>query len=355
VKRRGFLAVPLALFSPRALADVPYPHVEPGHPLRFPRDHGSHPDFRVEWWYVTGWLADRAGNAYGVQVTFFRLRPRVAEDNPSAFAPSQLLFAHAALADPRYTRLRHDQRAARAGFGLAEAREDTTQVFIGDWSLALVDDVYQAKIAARDFALDLAFSAAPSVLLNGDAGYSRKGPLPRQASFYYSRPQLSATGTIAIEGNALAVDGHAWLDHEWSSDVMAPDAAGWDWAGINFADGGALMAFRMRDKAGGTLWAGGTQRTADGRVRALAPGDVRFIPRRTWRSPRTGVEYPVAMTLHAGGAEYALDPLLDDQEQDSSASTGAIYWEGAVRASVAAGESGRGYLELTGYGAPLRL
>ena len=115
------------------------------------------------------------------------------------------------------------------------------------------------------------------------------------------------------------------------------------------------MAFRMRDKAGGTLWAGGTQRTADGRVRALAPGDVRFIPRRTWRSPRTGVEYPVAMTLHAGGAEYALDPLLDDQEQDSSASTGAIYWEGAVRASVAAGESGRGYLELTGYGAPLRL
>ncbi|MEO8675654.1 MAG: lipocalin-like domain-containing protein [Casimicrobiaceae bacterium] len=354
MKRRGFFALPLALFAPFAFADGGYPPVEPGHPLRFPRDHGSHPDFRVEWWYVTGWLADGQGNEYGVQVTFFRHRPRVAEDNPSAFAPRQLLFAHAALADPGFKRLRHDQRAARIGFGLAEASEDSTRIVIGDWSLSLVEDVYRTKIAARDFALDLAFSAAPSVLLNGDAGYSRKGPLPRNSSFYYSRPQLSATGTIAIEGKAVAVNGRAWLDHEWSSDVMAPAAAGWDWAGINFADGGALMAFRMRDKSGGALWAGGTQHSAEGRVRALAPGDVRFIPRRTWRSPRTGVEYPVAMTLHAGGGAYALDPLLDDQELDSSASTGAIYWEGAVRASGAGGESGRGYLELTGYGAPLR-
>jgi len=354
VKRRRFLAVPFVLVSLRAIAGEPYPPVEPGHPLRFPRDHGSHPDFRVEWWYVTGWLADGAGNAYGVQVTFFRHRPRVAEDNPSAFAPRQLLFAHAALADPRQNRLRHDQRAARAGFGLAEAGEDTTRIVIGDWSLSLADDVYRAKIAAREFALDLAFASAPAVLANGDAGYSRKGPLPQQSSFYYSRPQLAATGSIAIEGKVVAVNGRAWLDHEWSSDVMAPEAAGWDWVGINFADGGSLMAFRMRDRTGATLWAGGTQRAADGSMRTFAPGDVRFVPRRTWRSPRTGVEYPVAMTVQAGGAEYALEPLLDDQELDSSASTGAIYWEGAVRASGAGGEAGRGYLELTGYGKPLR-
>ena len=352
MKRRGFFALPLALLAPRALADDGYPPVEPGRPLRFPRDHGSHPAYRVEWWYVTGWLTDGGGNDYGVQVTFFRNRPRVAEDSPSAFAPRQLLFAHVALAEPRHGRLRHDQRAARAGFGLAEASEDTTRVVIDDWTLALADDSYRAKIAAREFALDLVFTATQGVLANGDAGYSRKGPLPRQASHYYSRPQLTATGTIEVDDRTIAVKGRAWLDHEWSSDVMAPEAAGWDWTGINFSDGGALMAFRMRDRAGAAFWAGGTLRAADGRVRAFAPGEVRFVPRRTWRSPRTGVSYTVAMAVTANGIEYVLDPLLDDQELDSRASTGAIYWEGAVRVSGAA--AGRGYLELTGYGTPLR-
>ena len=358
MKRRGFLALPLAWIAPGALADDGWPPVEAGRPLEFPRDHGSHPDFRVEWWYATGWLADREGNDYGVQVTFFRNRPRVAEGNPSAFAPTQLLFAHAALADPKHGRLRHDQRAARAGFGLAESALATTGVVIGDWSLSLAADRYRARITAREFALDLAFASTLPVLLNGEAGYSRKGPRATQASFYYSRPQQDATGTIQIDGRRIPVTGRAWLDHEWSSDVMAPEAAGWDWAGINLVDGGSLMAFRMRDRAGDALWAGGTLRGTDGRVRTFAPDEIRFTPRRTWRSPRTGVDYPVAMSVTAGGVEYVLDPLQDDQELDSRASTGTIYWEGAVRASYASGaarEAGRGYLELTGYGAPLRL
>jgi predicted secreted hydrolase len=353
VKRRGFLALPLALVARGALADDGWPPVEAGRPLRFPRDHGSHPDFRIEWWYVTGWIADRGGNDYGVQLTFFRNRPRIAEGNPSAFAPRQLLFAHAALADPAFKRLRHDQRAARAGFGLAESGEATTDIVIGDGSLSLAGDVYRAKFAGRTFALDLAFASTQPLLPNGDAGYSRKGPSPRQASHYYSRPQLAVTGTIEIEGKRLAVTGRAWLDHEWSSEMMAPNAAGWDWAGINLADGGALMAFRMRDRAGGAFWAGGTLRGADGRVRTFAPDEIRFTPQRTWRSPRTGISYPVAMSVTAGGTEYVLDPLFDDQELDSRASTGTIYWEGAVRASGPGGV-GRGYLELTGYGAPLR-
>jgi predicted secreted hydrolase len=153
----------------------------------------------------------------------------------------------------------------------------------------------------------------------------------------------------------IAVKGTAWLDHEWSSDMMAPEASGWDWAGINLADGGSLMAFRMRDATGGAVWAGGTLRTADGRARTFAPADVRFTGRRMWRSPRTGIEYPVAMTLAVPGAEFTLEPMQDDQELDSRASTGTIYWEGAVRALQSGRETGRGYLELTGYGAPLRL
>jgi len=354
MKRRAFLACPLALVA-RAAPAVEYPRVGPGTALAFPRDHGSHPAFRIEWWYVTGWVRDGSGNEYGIQVTFFRHRPGVAEDNPSAFAPRQLLFAHAAVADPRHGRLRHDQRAARTGFGLAEAAEDTTRVWVGDWSLALVDGSYVARIAAREFALDLRFAPTQALLLQGDGGVSRKGPDPRQASHYYSHPQLAVSGDLTVEGRKLAVAGTAWLDHEWSSEVMASDAVGWDWAGVNLADGGALMAFQMRGRDGGALWAGGTLRDANGQTRAFAPGEVRFVPQRRWRSPRTQVDYPVAMAVAAGGAEYTLVPLLDDQELDSRASTGTIYWEGAVRAQQGGREAGKGYLELTGYWKPLQL
>src|SRR5439155_15037361 len=146
MKRRRFLASSVLLFATDGVAADEYPRVVPGYPLQFPKDAGAHAAFRSEWWYITGWVRDERGLSFGIQVTFFRNRPRVAETNPSAFAPRQLLFAHAAIADPRYGRLRHDQRAARAGFGLADAGEETTDVWIGEWSLKLVDDSYAAKI-----------------------------------------------------------------------------------------------------------------------------------------------------------------------------------------------------------------
>lgn len=354
MRRRRFLAMPVVLMPGLARAED-FARVVPGNAVHFPRDHGSHPDFRIEWWYVTGWVRAQDGAELGIQVTFFRHRPRIAETNPSRFAPRQLLFAHAAIADARHGRLRHDQRAARAGFGLAEASEATTAITIADWSLALADGRYVARIAAREFAFELSFTPTQTVLLQGDAGVSRKGPSPSQASFYYSQPQLEITGTVTVAGKASRVTGTAWLDHEWSSEMMAPDAVGWDWIGLNLADGGALMAFRMRDRDGGTLWAGGTLRQSAGAVRILSPTDVHFRPQRSWRSPRTSIEYPVSMTLEAGGTTCELQPLLVDQELDSRASTGTLYWEGAVRALSARREVGRGYLELTGYGKPLRL
>ena len=353
MKRRRFLQSTVALLAcDGARADVRYGEVVP-RALVFPRDHGSHPDFRTEWWYITGWTRDREGVARGVQITFFRSRPGVAEDVRSAFAPRQIVFAHAALADPAQGRLRHDQRAARAGFGLAEAREETTDVVLDDWVLLLDDDTYRARIPARDFTFDLAFRARGAPLLQGDAGVSRKGPLPQQASYYYSRPQLAVSGTITLAERTLPVDGIAWLDHEWSSEYLAAQASGWDWTGIDLDDGGAFMAFRIRDRDGSTLWSGGTWQRPDGRVDRFGERDVRFEPVRRWRSPRTGIEYPVAMRVTAGAFAATLEPLLDDQELDARATVGTVYWEGAVRASGAAG--GRGYLELTGYGEPLRL
>jgi predicted secreted hydrolase len=175
-----------------------------------------------------------------------------------------------------------------------------------------------------------------------------------QASYYYSQPHLQVAGSVRIRGEERRVSGEAWLDHEWSSEPLAEGAVGWDWVGINLQGGGALMAFRIRSRDGGSLWAGGTLRSADGRQRLLGPAEVRFAALRRWRSPRTGAEYPVAMRVEAGPLAVELEPLMDDQELDASASTGTVYWEGAVRAK---GEkaAGRGYLELTGYFKPLEL
>jgi predicted secreted hydrolase len=352
-RRRLLLALPALAYAARAWAD--YPAVTQPYELTFPRDHGAHPQYRTEWWYITGWVADEDGRELGVQVTFFRNRPGVQEDNPSALAPKQLMFAHSAVADTRLGRLRHDQRAARAGLSLADTQSGNTRVWIEDWSLQLTPDGYIARIPAREFDLELTFRPTQAILLEGERGFSRKGPKPGQASYYYSRPHLAVDGTIAIQGKTLRVTGQAWLDHEWSSEYLASDATGWDWIGINLADGGALMAFRMRSRNGRDLWAGGTWRDASGRTSVFAPGDIRFQPVRSWRSPRTNAEYPVAMRVTAGPITLLLDPLMPDQELDSRASTGIIYWEGAVRANHEGRELGRGYLELTGYASPLQL
>jgi predicted secreted hydrolase len=333
-----------------------YPEVNAAIALRFPHDHGSHPRFRTEWWYLTGWLRATDGSERGMQITFFRNRPGIAEDVPGTFAPRQLLFAHAALADPANGRLLHDQRSARAGQGLADAREGGTDVAIDDWSLKQTANGYAAEIPAREFGYSLAFEAREPLLVNGEHGVSRKGPEARQASYYYSRPHLEVVGTIAEGGRRIGVRGEAWLDHEWSSEYLAPGAVGWDWVGVNLDGGAALMAFRIRDGNGAKFWAGGSYRGPDRRVRALAPGEVDFAPLRRWRSPRTRIEYPVAMRVRAGELTLDLRPLMDDQELDARASTGTIYWEGAVRAIDSGGrQAGLGYLELTGYGKPLKL
>jgi len=354
MRRRQFIAaVPLALQA--LVARAQYPRVLRGMPLSFPRDHGAHPDFRTEWWYITGWVSEASGQDLGIQITFFRNRPLLQEDNPSPFAPRQLLFAHAAVADPRQDKLLHDQRAARAGFGLAQAAQRTTDVRLDDWSLVLESETYRARVVSRAFEMDLRFTATQPLMLQGEAGFSRKGERIEQASYYYSRPHLRTEGTLILRGAQARVRGSAWLDHEWSSTILDERAAGWDWIGINLDDGGALMAFRIRGRDGSVLFAGGGLRDAQGRMRAFERDEVAFEPLRTWRSPRTSVEYPVAMRVRAGGMRLELRPLMDDQELDSRASTGTIYWEGAVRAMIDARMLGRGYLELTGYWQPLNL
>jgi predicted secreted hydrolase len=338
--------------------------VRPGRVLAFPRDHGAHPETRTEWWYATGWLAapGETEPRWGFQLTFFRSRTDVPATHPSRFAARQLVFAHAALTDLDERRLRHDQRIARAGFEVAAAAEDDTRVALRGWTLTrrgpAESGSYRARLAsdAAGFALDLDLATAQPLLLQGDGGYSRKGPRPEQASHYYSQPQLAVTGTLTRSGQAQPVQGRAWLDHEWSESLLDPQAVGWDWIGMNLLDGSALTAFRLRRADGSTLYAGGSLRRPGGTVRAFASDELRFTPGEAWTSPASRASYPVDWRIVSPAGTHRVRALLADQELDSRASTGAIYWEGLSELLDEEGRRvGLGYLEMTGYAARLRL
>lgn len=355
--RLCLIALPIFFIPAQTNAETPrFAQVDPRKTLSFPRDFGAHPDFRTEWWYATGWLQTPDGKQVGFQVTFFRSATEHERTNPSKFAPKQLIVAHAALSDPAIGKLQHDQRVARAGFGLAQTSESTTGIKLGKWSmLREADGRYRVTLPARDFRFDLTFTPTQPILLQGAQGYSRKGPKPEQASYYYSEPHLQVSGAITRNGKAVTVTGSAWLDHEWSSTVLDPKAVGWDWVGANLGDGRALMAFRIRASDGSSLWQHATLREKDGRLRQLNADAIRFTPVRYWRSPRTQAKYPVEVTLEIGQQRWQLRPLQDDQELDSRQSTGAVYWEGAVTLERDGRPDGRGYLEMTGYVKPLKL
>ncbi|MEI6282149.1 MAG: carotenoid 1,2-hydratase [Alphaproteobacteria bacterium] len=353
--RALLLALLLALAVPAVALAPAYAPARPGVALTFPMDHGAHSAFRTEWWYVTGWLKTADGKDLGFQVTFFRSRTAADPANPSRFNPDQILFAHAALSDPEIGHLLHGQRIARQGFGLAQASTTDTDFVIDDWRLKRgANGVFSARAAGADFRLDLDLAPQQNVLLQGEHGYSRKGPSPAQASQYYSLPHMAVSGSVVRSGKRVSVTGEAWLDREWASSLLDPKAVGWDWVGLNLDDGGALMAFMIRDKAGKPIWNGGALRSASGALTTLGKDDVAWGRARSWRSPRTQAAYPVerVVSVRSGGQwrRWTLRPLFDDQELDSRAAGGPVYWEGAVHT-----EGGRGYLELTGYAGPLKL
>ena len=353
---------------------VPSALALPPRQLQFPRDHGSHPDLRTEWWYITG-QALAGGQRWGFQVTFFRSRVDVAQSLQSAFAARQLVFAHAAMTDLKAGKLHHDQRIARAGFGVAGASDTDTDIRLQDWSLRRTDQGakkgadqgmgsrYSARVAGNDFALDLVFDSTQPPLLQGQQGLSRKGPDASQASYYYSQPQLQVSGSLLLAGRSKAVepatqpgDNRAWMDHEASEALMHPQAVGWDWIGMNLHDGSALTAFRLRRADGSALWTGGSFRPAGAAARVFADGEVVFTPLRWWTSPLGQTRYPVQWRVDTPSGSFEVRALLDSQELDSRGSTGAIYWEGLCALHGTSGAVvGGGYLEMTGYAQALRL
>ena len=355
--RRQFLLTPLllpALATARPPAVAAYATPKRGHVLRFPADHGAHPKFRTEWWYVTGVL-DAPRAELGFQLTFFRTRSGRAEQLDSPLAARQILFAHAAISRAG-DRLRHAERAARTGLGASYSTSDCA-VQVGSWHMRREGqgDGERLRLRAEDrvLGLDLTLTPTQPLLLQGDGGWSQKGTRPELASHYVSWPQLQVEGRWRVEEHSHAAKGHAWFDHEWSSEVLDRGSVGWDWIGINLDDGGALMAFRIRDATGATVHAHACLREASGRIQRYASAELSFVPLSHWQSPRNGARYPVQLEIRFGQHAVRTRPVLDDQEIASRRPLPISYWEGLVE--LEGSLHGHGYLEMTGYAASMAL
>lgn len=330
-------------------------------PPTLPRDHGPHPAFRTEWWYFTGWFkSPELEHPLGLQITFFRSAPNVDVLNPSAFTPKQLLLAHAAVTLPSEGKLKHAQIIRRAGTGGALFGSHPQQVLtiqMPGWALQTDQgDEWKCAIQTPQLAMNLRMEQTQEPWLQGRGGYSQKGPKPEQSSHYITLPHMKCSGTIGLNGKTLPVKGSFWMDHEWSSTVLAPNAQGWDWVGLHGNNGESLMAFQIRDQntSKPPVWVHATLRQADGTVSTFK--QVKFEIQRQWKSTRTGIEYPVQQQLVLDKQTFSLEPLFDDQELNALASSGTLYWEGAVRVkNTDTSPWGQGYLEMTGYDRPMQL
>jgi len=323
----------------------------------FPEDHGSHSDFRTEWWYLTGNLTTSSGRRFGYQFTLFR-NALAAEQTPrrSRWATRQVYMGHLALTDVDDNRFFAFERFARGAAGLAGVELDPFRAWLEDWELGSDDSspAFRLKASAGEIALDLELATTKPVVLQGEAGLSRKGSEPGNASYYYAFTRLATSGQIRLEGRELEVRGNSWLDREWSTSALEPNQSGWDWFALQLDDGTDLMVYQMRrDDGRPDPVSSGSRIGADGTRFALSWSDFQLEVLDWWTSPETGVRYPSGWRLRLPGDQLDLqiEPLMRDQELNLS----VLYWEGAVRVEGTRGSSpisGRGYVELTGYAVP---
>jgi predicted secreted hydrolase len=322
----------------------------------FPLDHGPHPDYQTEWWYFTGNLDAADGRHFGFELTFFRRALVPADESiqrPSDWAVQQVYMAHFAITDVKSGEFRYFQRLERGAAGLAGATADPLfQVWLDDWRVEQVGPQrYSLHAALGELGLDLTMDDATGPVLQGNQGYSQKGPHPGNASYYYSLPRMISSGDISLHGQTYSVSGISWMDHEWSSSALSSGQVGWDWFGLQLDDGSELMVYDLR-RADGRVddTSSGSLIAPDGKVLHLNQSDFHIQALSSWRSPDSGSVYPSGWEIQVPSAGLALkvEPYLEDQELRVA----FTYWEGAVRVS---GErdgkqlSGKGYVELTGY------
>lgn len=327
----------------------------------FPRDHAAHPAFASEWWYYTGHLRTRTGRRFGFELTFFRIGLRPGDPKPSAtqsrWRGNQLFPAHFAISDDENDRFVYHERFAREALGMGSAATHELSVHVLDWSL---EGTAPMRLRAREgsdaLALDLTALKPPAI--HGHDGISKKAPCATCASHYYSLTRMQARGTLATGGRRFDVDGQAWMDHEFGSDELQSDLAGWDWFALQLDDGRELMLYRLRRKDGTlTAESSGSLVERDGRVRYLPRDAVRIDALGSWRSPHTGATYPSGwhIALPSGRLDVTVKPLIADQEL--AAPESVSYWEGDcdVRDAATGARRGSAYVELTGYAGAISL
>jgi predicted secreted hydrolase len=334
--------------------------------FEFPKDHGPHPGYRTEWWYYTGHLRSEAGDTYGFQLTFFRSQivPPGADPKwprpPSAWRTAQVYLSHAAVSDMSGKQHLQSERIARQALGMAGSiqTEDTTVVFIRDWSARITPDRHLLKVDTQEFSFELTLSPAKPAVLHGLAGYSLKGSTPERASCYYSFTRMAVDGKIAVRGKSSRVTGFGWMDHEYSTALLEPGITGWDWFSLQLSDWTEIMVFVLRRENGDRAPASsGTFVDAHGTSLHLDRDQVSVSVLDVWKSKHSKARYPARWQLQIFplAVDVTIVPKLADQEMRTSASTGVVYWEGGVAVNGTRNGrpiEGQGYVELTGYAGP---
>lgn len=331
-----------------------------GYTYQFPRDHGSHDDFRTEWWYYTGHLRTEEGREFGYELTFFRQAMDNARvtTNSSRWTIRHLYLAHAALSEHDRHRFRYAEKISRAGIGKAGSETDRLRVWIDRWSVEASPADYgrhHLRAMSGDFSFDLFLDSEKPAVIHGEGGISRKGTGPGQASHYYSMTRLQTAGTLTIEGHTETVHGMSWMDHEFGSGHLGNDQVGWDWFSIQLDDRSELMFYLLRRNDGTADHASsGTWVFPDGTSQTLTASDVTIEVLDYWTSTASGTRYPNRWRLSVPSRQLSLlmVPTQPNQELMTERSTQVTYWEGAVKVSGKVGTrrmTGHGYVELTGY------
>lgn len=339
----------------------------------FPRDHAAHDDHWMEWWYYTGNLKSKSGRRFGFQLTFFRTGVDRQPTSPSAWAVRDLYIAHFAISDVKNRQIHSFEKSNRSGVGWAGAdaeRVDTEsddaetdgdkansniRIWNAGWETTITDGGHHLKATAENASIDLNLTATKPLVKHHGDGLSQKGPTPGNASHYYSFTALATDGVIRIDGEKFRVDGLSWMDHEFSSSFLEQGQIGWDWMAIQLDDDTQVMLYQIRRADGSASpYSSGTIVNADGSQEPLAADDIKMSPKKHWTSPDTDGKYPISWEIRIAKADLklAVKAAFEDQEMDTSASTGIIYWEGCIDVSGTRNNKsvkGSGYLEMTGY------
>lgn len=346
------------------LQTSPWREAQAGYQYSFPRDHASHPDFKIEWWYYTGNVKTKEGRRFGYQITFFRVGIDHTPANPSKWAVRDLYMTHLAVSDAQGQKYRYAEKLTRGGPGLAGAKADTYYTWNDDWSAGLAGGNREPGAGNRTHKLhaidakagiDLVLDEGKAPAINGINGINQKGAREGNASHYYSLTRMPTTGTIIVDGERFEVSGETWMDHEFSTSFLEPEQRGWDWFSIQLSDHRELMLYRMRRADGShDPRSSGTLVDASGKTTHLTDADFTLTPGRSTFKSKNGAVYPTEwhVSVPSQKIELKVTTPLNDQELSLVQSTGVAYWEGMI--DVAGTDGGRnvtghGYLEMTGY------